>query len=144
MCGSFASTGRKPRRADHLPIYSPTSLAAEKGSAETLELLLGSGADPNWTGSPPPGKWTPIHRASKMGHAACVRVLLDFGADANAADEDGDSPLHVAAFNARPGVVAELLRRGARPSARNADGDTPLDDAKSDECRQLLAAACSH
>jgi len=40
----------------------------------------------------------PLHVAAVKGHCDFVRVLLDAGADANAADSDGDLAIHYAVF----------------------------------------------
>ena len=51
--------------------------------------------------------------AAASGHEAVVRLLIDEGADAIAADKDGQMPLYVVAEN-RYKAVARLLRdRGA-------------------------------
>ena len=53
-------------------------------------------------------------------------LLLDLGADANAARADGWTPLHGAAANPNPAVAQLLLERGADPNAVSVDGWTPL------------------
>jgi len=47
----------------------------------------------------------------------CVKVLLDAGADANAADKDGLTPLHIAAHRGMQEVATMLLERDARIDA---------------------------
>jgi len=116
--------------------------AAFHGHWPLCQYLIEQGADPSLahaaTGE------TPLHAAlSRAGRPALdqvVRVLLDAGADPNAAAlagagtgsfmrdvrTKGETPLHrAAAFGSEP-VVRMLLDAGARPDARDATGDTPL------------------
>ena len=38
---------------------------------------------------------TPLHLAAQRGYPDMAEVLLDHGADVNAANDDGDTPLHL-------------------------------------------------
>ncbi|CAM9592096.1 unnamed protein product, partial [Phaeothamnion confervicola] len=80
---------------------------------------------------------TPLHLAvvavAAYERAACVKLLLQAGADPNALDSDGHrdggdgaTPLHAAAGNGNADMVALLLRHGANLDAVDADGQTPL------------------
>ena len=75
------------------------------------------------------GGWTPLHWAVSNGHAACVGLLLERGADHGAKDWSGWTPLHRAAWKGREACVRVLLERGADHRAKDEDGNTPLDDA---------------
>ena len=81
----------------------------------------------------------PIHLAAKGGHAECVALLLDHGADLHARatntgnknstlvwDFGGATPLHCAAEMNRTDVIALLLARGHSIAAAANQGDTPL------------------
>jgi ankyrin repeat protein len=55
-----------------------------------------------------------------------IKQLLDAGADANAAWEDGQSALMYAAYNANAKTCGLLVRRGADVDAKNKFNETPL------------------
>ncbi|CAB1107182.1 unnamed protein product [Ectocarpus sp. CCAP 1310/34] len=75
---------------------------------------------------------TALHAAAWHGEHACVRALLELGADVNARDGCGRTPLFQASkCGGRNGgggceTIRELLRGGADVHARSEDGDTPL------------------
>ena len=71
-----------------------------------------------------------------------VSLLLDFGADVNAKDRDGNTPLHRAAnWFSRQDVVELLVAHGARLLKNNA-GKSPLDvlSSKADEAFRLAVS----
>ncbi|CAM9672589.1 unnamed protein product [Ectocarpus sp. 12 AP-2014] len=75
---------------------------------------------------------TALHAAAWHGEHACVRALLELGADVDARDGCGRTPLFQASkCGGRNGgggceTIRELLRGGADVHARSEDGDTPL------------------
>ena len=72
------------------------------------------------------GRATPLQDAALAGDARLVRLLLDAGADAAAADLSGMTALHYAAALGKAEVVKALLTAGANPNVRDARGVTPL------------------
>ena len=58
---------------------TPLHLAAEKGYAEMVKLLIDHGADLNKPNYDPP-KWAPLHFAAYEGHADVVGLLVASGA----------------------------------------------------------------
>jgi hypothetical protein len=71
---------RSELRPEHdLMLHRP----AESGNAAVLETMLACGFDPNARDK---DNVTPLHRAAMGGHVDAVRVLLNHGADINAAD----------------------------------------------------------
>lgn len=85
----------------HLMLQRP----AESGDAAVLETMLSYGFDPNVRDR---DNVTALHRAAMAGHLEAVRVLLAFGADADALDS---------MFSANPLVWAVEGRDHARPGA---------------------------
>ena len=128
--------------------------AAAVGTPVSVSLLLKAGADPNAAAD----LQTPLHRAvaplpsylfERVPSAEIITLLLDAGAEVNAADQQGNTPLHMAAapeagWNnpSDVGFIRALLDAGADLTAVNEDGDAACDVARrSDEgeaARDLL------
>jgi hypothetical protein len=101
------------------------ALAAAKGSAKVLALLLAAGADPNHQTK----EGTLLFLAAQGGHGACVRLLLEHGVDPNTR-QDGQSPLHLAAMAQDDASIDALLDFGADARSKNDQKKTPLDEAR--------------
>lgn len=108
--------------------FFPLGLAAFFARSEAVALLLDRGADVNqWARSP---RVQALHAAAAGRCVDCVRVLLEKGADPNAAQEQGFRALHEAA-SSNDRVMAELLiAKGAQPDIRNDKGKTSADLAR--------------
>ena len=133
---------------------TPLNVAAAKGHAEVVQLLLAHGADRTKR-----SRWgvTPLEAAVRGGHQNVAGVLLEGapaamtgtllyeaalknqrdiadlllrkGANANARDKSGATPLHAAALKGNLAVAELLLSRGAEVDPRDGDGLTPLHNA---------------
>lgn len=79
MLADTPSLRAELRPEHHLLLQRP----AESGNAIVLETMLACGFDPNARDR---DNVTPLHRAAMGGHPEACRVLLSFGADANALD----------------------------------------------------------
>ena len=106
---------------------SALHLAAQQGSLEIAQLLIGSGATVE--AKTRIGDYTPLHLASGGAHASVVRALIDAGADPAAiTSRTGVTPLHLAAkaLNGES-TVRTLLEHGVAVDAREyAAGQTAL------------------
>lgn len=83
--------------------------------AETIELLIAGGADPNWSYSGTEHSETPLHWAASSNDVAALDALLDGGAeiDATGAVIDRGTPLVDAVVFQKYEAAARLLERGA-------------------------------
>lgn len=113
-------------------------VVAGTGLTETLRELLR--ANPALARARLPGSGlTPLHFALGNGHHDAARLLLERGADVNAADEGdfGSTPLHTAAGDRR--LAELLLAHGANVNARDKALRTPLFLASPEVMALLLA-----
>jgi ankyrin repeat protein len=73
------------------------------------------------------GAYTPLHVASKEGHAEVVKALLSAGSNARAVTANQTTALHLAAASGSVDAMAALVDRGADVNAREgASHQTPL------------------
>ncbi|KAB8229429.1 ankyrin repeat-containing domain protein [Aspergillus alliaceus] len=72
--------------------------------------------------------WTPLHAAAcgKREQATTVQLLLDNGAEVDAADSHGNTPLFYAAGNGLPATIETLIRYNAQINATQEQGLTPI------------------
>ena len=98
---------------------------------DVVRLLLSHGADVN---AKDQYEATPLHEAVYSGRTEIAELLIELGADVNAAAEGSihdhgrvrhqwhDTPLHLAARNGDAALVKILLANGADVTAKNRDG----------------------
>jgi ankyrin repeat protein len=130
---------------------TPFFLAAKFLEVDMMRVLAKAGADPKLGTT---DGTTPLMAAAGIGwgggvdrrgrdtsgtetvsndadHALeAATVALDLGADANAANEAGDTALHGAAAKGYDAIVQLLADHGARLEQKNKRGRTPLAGAK--------------
>ena len=94
--------------------FTPLLFAARSGDLASARLLVAAGADVN---DAAPDGASVLAVAALSGHGAVGALLLDRGADPNAAG-GGYAPLHAAILHRNPGLAEALLSAGANPNAR--------------------------
>ena len=107
----------------------------QRDRVEVVRLLMGSGGVPTIRNNKGD---TALHLASERGYYfkgphVILQELLRYGADANVADSDGETPLHRAMdfskyrpLEDRVAVIRALISGGGDPLFPNPDGVTPL------------------
>lgn len=101
---------------------APLQYAARQGFPTVLEFVLEQGVNANGLERNTP----PIVLAAERGHLRIVQLLLDKGADVNAASPSGETALHGAADKSFKAVVELLLARGADVNRATTGNSTAL------------------
>jgi len=103
--------------------------ATAAGDAAAVRALLAS--DPAAARAVSPDGFPVLGLALFFGHGALANLLLESGADPNAASTNAMkvTPLHAATSRGDAAMVRKLLERGAHPDARQQGGWTSLHNA---------------
>ncbi len=117
--------------------FTALHLAAFFGEEDAAKLLVERGAQVDLVARNANIHVTPLHSAAAGSRSGIVKLLLEHGADPNAAQDGGFTPLHSAAQNGDRESAEALLEAGAEPSLANDDGKTPADLAD-DKTRDLF------
>lgn len=117
---------------------APLHTAAQFNRLQVMEWLLAAGADPNvrtpensYGQSETESRCTPLYFAALSPGSGAMKLLLQFGADVNAQNCQGDTALHIAAVQGMINKVEMLLEFGADASIKNDRGQTALQAASS-------------
>lgn len=127
-------------RADHLVLaafspdgFTPLHLACFFGRAAAATWLVKEGGPVNEPARNEM-KVHPLHSAAAgpepAARLALARILLEYGADPNARQQQGFTALHAAAQHGDEALAKLLLEHGADPSLTTDDGRTPADLAR--------------
>ena len=101
--------------------------AAKSGKVQRVKELLEQ--DASLISARDSDSSTPLHCATWKGHLAVVELLLNYGADVNARNNNdhwGTTPLHAAAHANQRAIADLLISRGADIHATNLNDRTPL------------------
>ena len=109
ILSSFAEVSNGAVMALEEALYAAAYYGDSAAASEALER----GARVSWRH--PQGGASALLVACELGYDAVVAILLQAGADANAARDDGAAPLRVAVTNDRHEVVRLLLAAGVPP-----------------------------
>lgn len=67
-----------------------------------------------------------LYLTSKHKNIEIIKYLIEFGADVNILNEDGDTPLHYASMEGHLEIVKYLIESGADVNILDKERDTPL------------------
>ncbi|KAI3866565.1 hypothetical protein MKW92_027162, partial [Papaver armeniacum] len=91
---------------------SPLLYATMDGNINTVEYLLGKGADPETSNTQ---GYSPVHCAAEKGYTEILTRLLARGVNVNALSESG-TPLDMAANHDQLEALQILLEQNANPN----------------------------
>ncbi|TRY87747.1 hypothetical protein DNTS_010067 [Danionella cerebrum] len=104
-------------------LTTPLHISAGRGFSECLKHLLLRGARVDLA----PGGNTALHEACEECQPDCAKLLLQYGANANVCNEDGQMPLHVCTELDSFECAKHLLSSGALINGQSLEeNDTPL------------------
>ena len=115
---------------------TPLDVCIDKNFTQGVRILLESKADPNVVTEN--DRTTGLMRAVRYGYADIVKLLLEHGADVNAARLDGQTALHGAACYGRGDIVKLLLDNGANPAAADNCMNTAADASRYPRISDLI------
>ncbi|XP_051542578.1 ankyrin repeat and SOCS box protein 10-like isoform X2 [Myxocyprinus asiaticus] len=104
-------------------LTTPLHVTAGRGFTECLRHLLQRGARVDLA----PGGTTALHEACEECQQECAMLLLQYGANANEVNEDGQMPLHVCTELESLECAKHLISSGAVINGQSLyENDTPL------------------
>ncbi|KAK9368749.1 ankyrin repeat-containing domain protein [Lipomyces kononenkoae] len=122
--------------------YTPIHLSAMKNHEQTTHFLAQKFPHTldMLTSSTKTIGYTPLILASREGNDASVNILLDFGAEINKSDYEGNRAIHFASEYGHKKVMRTLIERGADYKTPNLLGWTALQYSFSSSSRGYLSA----
>jgi ankyrin repeat protein len=101
-------------------------IAAYKGKADVVELLLSNGANVNAKQYGAVDGLSPLHAAAMGGNIDVATILLSAGADINLKSDKNSTPLYEAIHNSKVEIAKFLILRGTDVNVEAYEGFTPL------------------
>lgn len=123
--------------------FSVLYMAVTKGHVATCRALIGQGADALSPANHKNHQTTLLHVAASGGGNDVCLVLLEYGINADAVTEKGESSLHWATEFGNVVTCITLLEHGCNPLLKNHQGWSALDFAKKGghtECVNVIEA----
>ncbi|XP_067084284.1 ankyrin repeat domain-containing protein 39 [Osmerus mordax] len=140
-CSLQAASASTHQTLDEMDFERGIWSAAMNGDLGRTQALLQKGTEPNQRDS---SNYTALHYASRSGHEAVCRLLLDSGACVNALTLGRATPLHRSAYCGHHAVVRMLLRHGADPQLCDDDGSSALHKAAAQGHQEVCDLLIQH
>lgn len=103
---------------------TPLLWASPSSSNQVIKTLVDLGADVNVQRTH--DKVAPLKLAAYWNNYMAINMLLQYGADANIQDENGNTSLHISARNGEFSVSKLLIESGCKVNMWNYNDKTPL------------------
>ena len=116
--------------------------AAKAGKTAQLRRILD--ADPKACRQTDERGITPLHNAAEAGHVEAVGLLLNAGADVDAASDLGFTSLHIAASGGHLEIAKLLISKGVKVSAHSKEGSEPLHFAVESQSEEMILLLLDH
>jgi len=116
------ASGEDPNQIELDVNSTPLIAAILEGHSEIVDILLESGAKPDFIGFE--GQLS-THVAAWCGHLDILKKLDSLGVSLDAKDDDGYTPLHLAAQNGHEDTVKFLAGKNVNLSSLTDEGFTP-------------------
>jgi ankyrin repeat protein len=110
----------------------------ERGNKDTAKFLLDSSFDPNDIDIDRTYRTTHLQIACEDGHTDVVQLLLDYNAQIDKCNKDGESPLILATKHGYDGIVRLLLSKGACTNLTDGNGNTALSLADENDFTDIV------
>jgi len=104
---------------------SPLDMAAGLGHLGVLKAMIEYGGETAVKSSDYRGHTT-LHHAARSGEVGAIDMLIEAGAEVNAASTYGSTPLHFSATWSNVDATLALLRHGAAVNSQTIRGETAL------------------
>ena len=117
---------------------APIEIMSRMGHNNALKALLSRGANPNYNNG------QPLIFAALANQSESIKLLLKYGANANAKDSDKCTPLHYSAAKGNMEIVTLLLSYGADKNALCRKFERPIDLAISNQQNAVVELLKAH
>eukprot|EP00164_Ancoracysta_twista_P005271 GFYU01007213.1.p1 GENE.GFYU01007213.1~~GFYU01007213.1.p1 ORF type:complete len:297 (+),score=57.57 GFYU01007213.1:135-1025(+) len=117
---------------------TPLLLAVEENCVEAAKLLLEAGASPHIPTKSV--KRYPLHIAIQTGNINLIELLMDYGADADARNADGQTCLEIALASGKR-VVSNVVRKKRESRLQEAENKNPSESEKEAEIAAQAVAS---